>query len=139
MALNSIPESHRDLLERPIVVALTTLMPDNQPQSTPVWCMYDGENIIVNTARGRQKDKNLAERKKATVLAIDPNNPYRWLEVRAEVSEMSEEGAEGVIDQLAQQYVGKEKYYGGVAPAEQRDKETRVTVKLKPMRVLVGG
>lgn len=134
-----VPDSHRDLLDRPIVVSLTTLMPDNQPQSTPVWCMYDGQHVIVNTARGRQKDKNLSERRKATILAIDPDNPYRWLEVRAEVESMSEEDGVAVIDELARQYAGASSYYGGVTPAELRDRETRVTVRLKPLRVLVGG
>jgi len=139
MSQNTVPDSHRDLLDGPVVVALTTLMPDNQPQSTPVWCLYDGQHVIVNTARGRQKDKNLSERHKATILAIDPQNPYRWIEVRAEVESMSEEDGEAVIDQMARLYRGAESYYGGVAPAELRGKETRVTVRLKPLRVLVGG
>jgi PPOX class probable F420-dependent enzyme len=136
---NQVPDSHRDLLERPIVVALVTLMPDGQPQATPVWCDFDGENIIINTARGRQKDRNMQQRSRVTVLSIDPNDPYRWLEVRGEVSHVTEEGGVDVINRLAKKYRGVDEYYGGVTPVERRDQETRVNFIIKPVRVLTGG
>lgn len=138
-AFDHVPDSHRDLLERPIVVALITLMPDGQPQATPVWCTYDGEHVIVNTARGRQKDRNMERRARVTVLAIDPENSYRWIEVRGEVDDMTEVGAVEVINQLAKLYKGVDSYYGGVTPIQRRETETRVTVKIKPKRVLTGG
>ncbi|MDX2138566.1 MAG: PPOX class F420-dependent oxidoreductase [Chloroflexota bacterium] len=138
-AFDHIPDSHRDLFERPIVVALVTLMPDGTPQATPIWTMYDGTHVIVNTARGRQKDRNMQRRAKVTILAIDPDNPYRWLEVRGEVADVTEEGAVDVINALAKKYRGVDQYYGGVTPIERRDQETRVTFKVKPQRVLTGG
>ncbi|MBE0690091.1 MAG: PPOX class F420-dependent oxidoreductase [Anaerolineae bacterium] len=138
-AFDHIPESHRDLLDRPIVVALVTLMPDGWPQATPIWCLYDGEHVIVNTARGRQKDRNMKQRPHVTILSIDPDNPYRWLEVRGEVVAITEEGAVDVINTLAKMYRGTDSYYGGVTPLHLRDQETRVTFKVKPIRVLTGG
>jgi PPOX class probable F420-dependent enzyme len=134
-----IPQSHRDLLEKPVYAVLTTLMPDGQPQSTVVWCDLDGDTVRVNTARGRQKERNMAARPKVSIITIDPNNPFRWIEVRGDVVEITEEGGEAHIDQLAQQYVGVQNYYGDFAPAEQRDQETRVICKIKPTRVVAFG
>jgi PPOX class probable F420-dependent enzyme len=135
----TVPDSHRDLLDRPIVVALVTLMPDGQPQATPVWCDYDGTYVIINTARGRQKDRNMKARARVTVLSIDPQNPYRWLEVRGEVEEVTEEGGVETINRLAKKYRGVDQYYGGVTPIELREQETRVNFLIKPTRVLTGG
>lgn len=136
---SEVPDSHRDLLDRPIVVALVTLMPDGQPQATPVWCDYDGKHVIINTARGRQKDRNMKARARVTVLSIDPDNPYRWLEVRGEVADVTEEGGVDTINRLAKKYRGVEQYYGGVTPIERRDQETRVNFVIQPTRVLTGG
>ena len=129
----TIPEAYIDLLEQPVVVSFTTMMPDGQPQATPVWCSYDGTHILVNTAKGRRKDKNVRANPKVAVLAIDPQNPYRYLEVRGEVVEITEEGGVDHINQLAQMYVGKSQYYGGFAPAEAAERETREILKIKPL------
>jgi PPOX class probable F420-dependent enzyme len=131
-----IPDTHRDLLDRPVVVTFVTLMADGQPQATPVWCDYDGEHVLINTARGRQKDRNVSARSQVTVLSVDPNNPYRYLEVRGIVEMITEDGAVELITKLAKKYTGKDSYYGGVTPLEQKDKETRVTLKIKPTRVI---
>ncbi|MCC6456527.1 MAG: PPOX class F420-dependent oxidoreductase [Caldilineaceae bacterium] len=135
----TIPESHRDLLTGPVFAVLTTLMPDNQPQSSVVWTDFDGENVLVNTVLGRQKARNMAERPKVSLLAIDTNHPFRWVEVRGEVEEMTEEGAAEHIAALAKLYTGSPTYYGSVAPAEQAEKETRVICKIKPTRVVTSG
>ena len=132
-----IPESHRDLLEKPVVVGLVTVMPDGQPQATPVWCDFDGQNIIVNTARGRQKDRNMRQNRQVTVLAIDPQNPYRYLEVRGQVVEETEEGGLDVINRLSEKYTGQRDYYAGMP--ERREKERRVTYKIRPMSVNASG
>lgn len=132
----SIPDSHRDLFDRPVVVTLVTVMPDGQPQATPVWCMYDGTHVIVNTARGRQKDRNMTRDSKVTVLAVDPDNPYRYLEVRGTVAEVTEVGAVDVINALSERYTGKTPYYGSNAPAELAQTEVRVTYKITPVRVI---
>lgn len=137
MSDGKIPESHKDLLTEPVVVTLVTVMPNGQPQATPVWAHYDGSNIIINTARGRQKDRNLRERGKATILATDPKNPYRWLEVRGEVAEEDEASGLDVINMLAKKYRGTDEYYSG-ANASRKGKETRVTYKIRPEHVNVG-
>jgi PPOX class probable F420-dependent enzyme len=128
-----IPENFRDLLDEPVVVALVTIMEDGQPQATPVWVDYDGTYVRVNTARGRQKDKNMRPDAKVTVLAIDPKNPYRWLEVRGRIAEETEEGALEHINSLSLKYRGEPDYY---APnPSMRGKQQRVTYKIEPLRV----
>lgn len=129
-----IPDNIKDLLERPIVVTLVTLMPDNTPQASPVWFNWDGEYILVNTARGRAKDKNLTERRKATILSVDPDNPYRYLEIRGEVESVSEEGGVDHINFLSGRYTGNSDYYKG--NTARMNAETRVIYKIKPTRVI---
>ncbi len=131
---DQIPASHADLLERPVVVTLVTLMPDQQPQATPIWISYDGELLWVNTARGRQKDLNMTQRPKVTVLAVDPQNPYRYLEVRGEVVAVTEEGAVDHINSLSAKYRNQPDYYAG--NPSMRGKETRVIFKVRPVRVI---
>jgi PPOX class probable F420-dependent enzyme len=128
-----IPEDRLDLLEGAVVVALSTLMPDNQPQTTPVWCSFDGTHIWVNTAKGRQKDLNMRERKQVTVMAMDPTNPYRYLEVRGVVDEITEDGALNHINALAKQYFRRDDFYQTMP--DLRDRETRVIFKIKPVHV----
>ena len=132
----SIPEAHKDLLERPIVVTLVTLMADGQPQASPVWFTYDGTHLWVNTARGRQKDKNMTARPRVTILSIDPENPYRYLEVRGVVDEITEEGGLEHINELCFRYMGRDDFYATMP--ENRGKETRVIYKIKPVYVFGG-
>lgn len=138
-ASNQIPENYRDLLEGPVVVTLITVTPENTPQGTPVWCLYDGTHVIVNSALGRKKDRNIETNKNVSVVAIDPQNPYRYLEVRGVIEEGTTEGAVDVINQMAKLYTGKDVYFGGVAPAEQAEQQTRITYKIKPTRIISQG
>jgi PPOX class probable F420-dependent enzyme len=130
-----IPETHKDLVEKPVYVTLTTVLPDGQPQSSIVWWDSEDDYIIVNTARGRQKEKDMARNPKVTILAMDPTNPYRWMEVRGVVEEMTEEGGAEGIEKLSWKYQNQ-KYYGGYAPEERRNQETRVRVKIRPTKVV---
>jgi len=133
-----IPDSHKDLLEKAVVVTLVTLMPDGQPQATPVWCDYVDGFVRVNTARGRQKDKNMLSRPKVTVLAIDPHNPYRWIEVRGVVYDTNDDQdvAVGHINALSALYRNQPDYYAG---SDRRGKEERVMIRIQPTRVITGG
>jgi PPOX class probable F420-dependent enzyme len=132
-----IPEAYKDLLEGPVFVTLVTMFPNGQPQANPVWCSYDGTYVLINSARGRAKDKNMRANPHVTVLAVDPKNPYRWIEVRGKVEEITEEGALDHINTLSKLYRGEPDYY---APNPQsRGKETRVIYKIKPVRVIVRG
>ncbi len=88
-----IPESHRDLLDGTYCAALTTVMPDGQPQITPIWYSREGGYILLNTMRGFRKEKNMRANPKVTLLAYDPRHPLRHLEIRGTVVDMTEEGA----------------------------------------------
>jgi PPOX class probable F420-dependent enzyme len=129
-----IPTSHADLLHRPIVVALSTRMPDGRAQTQPVWCSLDGNDVLVNTTGQRLKASNLARDPRATVLAVDPDDSGRWIEIRGDAT-LSGDGAEDHLDQLTRAYTGHLHYYGGVYPVEQRDHETRLIVRIHPRRI----
>lgn len=131
---SEIKPEFEDLLKRPIVVTLVTLMADNQPQASPVWFSWDGTHIWINTVRGRQKDQNMTARPQVSILSVDPENPYRYLEVRGIVDETTEDGAVDHINSLSERYLGREDYYAG-NPA-QRGKETRVIYKIKPTHIV---
>ena len=130
-----IPDSHIDLIEGPISVALSTVMPDGQPQSTVVWCDYDGAYIRVNTMKRFQKANNMRANPKVTIFAYSRKEPLRYIEVRGTVVEMTEEGAKEHLDQLAMLYTGKAPYFGEVIPAEYEESETPILCKIKPTRV----
>lgn len=133
-----IPESHKDLLEQPIHVTLVTLMPNGDPQASVVWCSYDGAHILINTIRGRRKEKNMLARPVVSILAVDPQNPLRYLEVRGTVAEVTEEGAVDHMHSLSRMYTNKN-YYGEFVPAERANQETRVIFKIKPTKVVPYG
>jgi len=110
MGQNSIPESHVDLFRKKAFANLATLMPNGSPQVTPVWVDYDGRHVLINTAEGRQKDKNLQRDGRVAVSIMDPENPYRYLEVRGRIAQRTHEGADQHIDAMARKYLGQDKY-----------------------------
>ncbi|HTX06311.1 MAG TPA: PPOX class F420-dependent oxidoreductase [Steroidobacteraceae bacterium] len=128
MGQNSIPESHLDLFRKKAFANLATLMPNGSPQVTPVWVDYDGRHVLINTAQGRQKDKNLQRDGRLAMSIFDPENPYRYLEVRGRVAERTREGADQHIDAMARKYLGQDKY-----PYRQPG-EVRVLYKVTPER-----
>ncbi|MEP0763391.1 MAG: PPOX class F420-dependent oxidoreductase [Chloroflexota bacterium] len=132
-----IPASHRDLLDGPVFVTLVTLMPDGHPQATPVWCNTDGDYILINSVRGRQKDRNMGRDPRVTILAIDPQNSYRWIQVRGKVVEVTEKGAVEHINALSKLYTGNEDYYA-FSPAA-KGKETRVIYRIEPLKITARG
>lgn len=121
-----IPEKYRDLFDKRAFAALTTLMPDGSPQTTPVWVDTDGEYVIFNSAKGRQKDRNVRRDPRVALAIVDPDNPYRYLEVRGKVAEITEQGADAHIDKMAKKYLGQDKY-----PYRQGG-EIRVIYKVRP-------
>jgi len=122
-----IPDEYLDLLtEKTAFAHLATKSEDGSLQSTPVWIDFDGDHVVVNTARGRLKDQNLQERPTVALSIHDPDDPYRYLEVRGKVAEETEEGAEDHIDAMSRKYLGKDQY----PFAEQG--EIRVIYKIKP-------
>src|SRR5215207_7294239 len=136
--MSLIPESHHDLLTRPVTVSLATVMPSGQIQVTPVWCDIDEEGyLLINTVVGRQKEKNFATKPNVGILAIDPDNPYRWLEVRGVVADSKIEGANDHIEKLSWLYRNK-KYFGGTVPAERLQTQTRIIYRIQPEKVNSG-
>ncbi|MEP6985165.1 MAG: PPOX class F420-dependent oxidoreductase [Chloroflexota bacterium] len=128
-----IPDTHKDLVEKPYYAIVTTVMPDGQPQSTVVWADYDGEHIRFNTARGRQKDKNLQDNPKVTLVIIDPNNGFHWLELRG-IAHVTEEGGREHIEALSWKYTGQ-KYYGGFNTHSNPETEIRLVVTIEETKL----
>jgi len=126
---NAIPDKYRDLFTKRAFASLGTLMPDGSPQVTPVWCDLEGELVVVNSAKGRQKDKNIRRDPRVALAVIDPENPYRYIEIRGRVVEITEQGADDHIGKIANKYLGADKY-----PYRQPT-EVRVIYKIQPERV----
>jgi PPOX class probable F420-dependent enzyme len=132
-----IPASHLDLVECPPVAALTTIMPDGYPQTSVVWCDFDGEYVRVSTMRGFQKERNMRRNPRVTVLCYDPRNDLRYLEVRGTVVEMTEEGAVAHLDELASKYAGRPiRYFGECIPAQFAETEIPVLCRIRPAHVV---
>jgi len=133
MTNGKIPEKYLDLFSKKAFANIATLMPDGGPQATPVWIDFDGTYVIVNSARGRQKDRNMRRNPKVALSIMDPDNPYRYLEVRGRVTEITEEGAAAHINKMAKKYLGVEKY-----PYAQPG-EVRVLYKIQPQHINSNG
>jgi PPOX class probable F420-dependent enzyme len=131
-----VPRSHLDLLTAPIVGVLTTLLPDGQPHSCLVWVDYDGECARVNTTLERQSGRNLQSNRRMSLLVVDPANSGRYLHVRGD-AELVQAGAVDHLDDLTRRYTDHPCFYGHVYPLAQRDRETRVTVRLHARRMTV--
>lgn len=134
--LSTIPDTHLDLLQTRVHGVLTTIMPDGTPQSSIIWVDYDGECVLINTTLERQKGRNMQTNPRVTILVIDPNDSSRWVEVRGHVREITAKGAESHADKLTQRYChNKQHFYGDIYPVEQKQKETRVIVKVLPVKI----
>lgn len=109
-----IPESTVDLFERPLLCALSTINPSGQPHTVPVWCDFDGTYVRVNCPAATRKARNMAMGSKVTVLLMDPQQAYHWLEVMGHIVEIRDEahGARDHINHLSQKYTGNPVYHG---------------------------
>ncbi len=126
MTTAKLPENYLDLFQKKAFGALATMMPDGSPQVTPVWCDYDGTYVIVNSAKGRLKDRNIRRDPRVALALVDPDNAYRYLEIRGRVVEITEQGGDAHIDKMAQKYLGVPSY------PWRNPKETRVVYKIEP-------
>lgn len=138
----AIPESHQDLLLGDACVVLTTVMPDGQPQITPVWCNSDEEGyILLNTMRGFRKEKNMRTNPKVTLLAYNPKHPPRSIEIRGSVVEMTEKGALEHLNHLTQLYMHKPdaRFFGDSVPAELQATYIPVRIKMTPTHIRIEG
>lgn len=130
----TIPASHRDLLDsKPAVAHLACHLADGSILVNPVWCTAEGDTVLVNSAEGRLKDRAMRRNPQVTVCISDPENPYRYLELRGRVTAFVTEGAEALIDRLAQKYMGVDTY------PLRREGEVRVTYRIAPEKVVAFG
>lgn len=139
--MKHIPVSHLELIDGPYVVALTTVLPDSQPQTTPVWCNRKEGYIFINVMKGFRKEKNIRLNPKVSLLAYDPKNPLHNIEIRGQVIEMTENGAVEHIDELTQLYLKRPnaKFFGDSIPADLQSRYTPVRVKILPTHIRVEG
>jgi PPOX class probable F420-dependent enzyme len=134
MATTTIPDKFLPVLkEKKALAHLATLMPDGSPQVTPVWFFYDDGKFIVNTARGRVKDKNMTKNARVALSITDPDNPYAHIAVRGRIANITENGADASIDALAKKYLGQDKY-----PFRQPG-EVRVIYEIEPTSISAMG
>ena len=134
---NQIPASHCDLVQCPPVAALTTVMPNGYPQTSVVWCDFDGQCLRVNTMRGFAKERNMRANPQVTLCCYDPRHTLRYLEVRGRVVELTEAGAAEHLDQLASKYAGRPvRYFGDAIPAHFAQTEVPVLCRIRPTHVV---
>ncbi len=122
----ALPEKYADLLQKKAFAHLGTLMKDGSPQVTPVWVDFDGKHLRVNSALGRVKDKNMRRDSRVSLEIQDPENPYRYMEIRGKVVEITQNGADEHINNLSKKYLGNPEY-----PYRQPG-EVRVLYKIEP-------
>lgn len=125
----TIPKTFLDLFQKKAFAQLATLMPDGSPHVSPVWVDYDGRYIVINSAKGRVKDRNMRRDPRVGLDLLDPDNPYRHLSIRGRVAEITENGADEQIDKLTKKYIGQDRY------PHRGPGEVRVTYKIEPQSV----
>ena len=136
-AIDEIPASHRDLVECPPVAALTTITREGYPQTSVVWCDFDGECVRINTMRGFAKERNMRRDPRVTLVCYDPQQPLRYLEIRGTVIEMTEDGATEHLDALASKYAGRPlRYFGEVIAVRFAETEIPVLCRIRPTHVV---
>lgn len=132
----TIPTSHAALLGAPHIAALTTLLPGGQPQTSAVWCSFDGSHVFINTMKGFRKEQNMRRDPRVSILAMDPADGARFIEVGGTV-ELIEDGAMEHLNQLAWDYAEVNRYFGGCVPAHFEQTERPVIGKIHAQRVVV--
>jgi len=129
--MSTIPDNFSDLFQKKAFAQLATMMKDGTPQVTPVWCEFDGEHVVINSAKGRTKDLNMRRNPNVALSIQDPDNPYRHLSLKGKVVEVTETGADAHIDKLSKKYTGKDSYPG------RRPGEVRVIYRILPEKVFL--
>jgi PPOX class probable F420-dependent enzyme len=130
----TIPEKYLPVLtDKKAFAHLATVMPDGTPQVTPVWFFYKDGKFVVNTARGRIKDRNMTQNARVALSIIDPDNPYAHIAVRGKIVRISEDGADDSINAMSKKYLGQDKYPYG------RPGEVRVIYEIEPLSVSAMG
>jgi PPOX class probable F420-dependent enzyme len=122
----AIPESHADILEKKAFAHVATVGPDGRPQNNPVWFDWDGSHLRFSQTKTRQKLKNLGREPRVAVSILDPDNPYRYLEIRGRVVDVEDDASNAFIDRMAKKYIDQDQY------PWHRPGDHRVVVKVEP-------
>ena len=133
MTANPIPDSHADLLDARGFLHLASLGPDGEPQVHPVWYEWDGTHLLVSSTAPRQKTKNLARDGRVAGSILDPENAYRYVEIRGVVDAIEDDPKSELIDRLAKKYLDEDKY-----PWDTEDPQ-RVIIRIRPQHINVMG
>jgi PPOX class probable F420-dependent enzyme len=128
-----IPDSHADLLEKKGFAHVSSLGPSGEPQSHPVWFYASSGQLLISTGVDRQKYRNIRRDPRVSVSILDPDNPYRYLEVRGRVVEFEPDPDKAFLDQLARKYLNQDAY-----PYEERRSVERVILHIQPDHVVAG-
>lgn len=128
-----IPKEFREILEKKTFVHLATRMKDGSPQVSPVWVDVDGNRIVINSAKGRVKDRNMRADDRVALSATDPENPYRALMIQGRVVRITEDDADDHIDRMAKKYLGEDRY------PYRAEGEIRVKYFIEPRKVATMG
>lgn len=127
----TIPASHRDILSKRSFAHVATVSEQGVPQVTPVWVEYDGDHVLINSAKGRKKDRNLRAQPVIAISIQDPDNPYRYVGLQGKIVEITEAGGYEHINKLSHKYNGQD--------YPQNPGEVRVIYKIEPTRVWTMG
>lgn len=126
---DKLSQKARELLARPVLATLATVAADGSPQVTPLWIEVDGDDLLVNTAEGRAKARNVARDQRVAVSVVDPDDPYNVVVVKGTAVDVTTEGADAHIDRLAKKYLGVDEY------PMRRPGEVRLTVRIRTDRI----
>ncbi len=132
-ARSSIPDSHTDILHKKGLAHVATIGPDGAPQTSPVWFDFDGECVLFSLTTTRQKYRNLKSRPDVALSFVDPDNPYRYLEIRGLVESMDDDVEYAFINAMSKKYIDRDVYPFA------RLREHRIVVKVRPRRVAILG
>lgn len=124
-----LTEAARAVVDKKVLAHIATIGADGEPQVTPVWITLDGDDLIINTALGRAKARNIANDARVAISLTDPDNPYVVVALRGTVTEFTTNGADAVIDALAKKYLGLDTY------PMRREGEVRVTARIRTDRI----
>jgi PPOX class probable F420-dependent enzyme len=127
-----IPQEAREILDKKSLAHVATLNADGSPQVTPVWISTENGNVAINSAEGRLKPDNLRRDPRVSISVTDPENDYKPVLIRGRATEITHEGADEHIDELAKKYLGEDEY-----PFRQPGEE-RVKIVIEPEKVSVG-
>jgi PPOX class probable F420-dependent enzyme len=128
---SSLPDSAVELIDRPVIAAFTTLRPDGTPHTTPVWIGRDGDELLVNTASGRVKARNVERDPRVAVCLVDPLDPLNVVALEGTVVDVTTQGADELIDALSLKYTGNPTF-GAREPGRHR-----LTLRIRCDRLLL--